>query len=97
MARYPSDDSRFARYLRPLNVLDDADNKLSPTKLNAWGGVAASAVTVLGAIAAWVAGHWDALEHVLSVAPVVGGYAGGAFAAHHFDKRERNLQAARMK
>lgn len=97
MARYPSDDSLGVRALRFLNVLDDAENELSPTKLNAWGAVLAGAATVLGTIFSWLANHADALQHILDIAPIVGGYITHAAAWRHFDKRERNLQAARMK
>lgn len=97
MATYPPDDRWFVRWARFINILDDNENKLSPTKINVWGANIAGISTAAATIFAWVGAHWQMLDHVMSVAPLVGGYLGHAFTAHHFDKREHNLQAARMK
>jgi hypothetical protein len=93
----PPDDWWLVKALRFCNVLDDAKNILSPVKVNVWSANLASISTVFAGILAWVTSHWGMLDHVMSIAPVVGGYLGGTHTFHHFDKRERNLQKARMK
>lgn len=97
MALYPSDDARWIKIARFVNVLDDGDNKLSPTKINLWSSTLATFGTVFGAVVAWLTGHLPMLQHVLDFAPVVGGYLGYSGLAHHQDKRERNLQQVRMR
>jgi hypothetical protein len=97
MASYPGDHALIVRAGRFLNVLDDADNKLSPVKLNVWGANLAGFSTAAAAVLAWISGHWAMLEHVTQIGALVGPYLGAAHTAHHMDKRDRNLQVARMK
>ena len=87
MARYPSDESRFARWLRPLNVLDDADNKLSPVKINCWAANCAGAFTAMAGIFGWITGHVAMLNGALQIGSLVGPYWGGSHVAHHYDKK----------
>jgi hypothetical protein len=91
----PPSDAWYVKPLRFANLLDDARNVMSPVKVNLWSANIAGASTVAATILAWVSSHWAILDHVMSVAPVVGGYLGGSHTVHHFDKRERNKQASR--
>lgn len=81
------------RVLRFCNVLDDVENKLSPVKLNVWAANMGAVGTAIGTGFAWVSGHVGGIEPI---------YAGmmtwltHAHTVHHFDKRERNVQQARM-
>jgi hypothetical protein len=66
--------------------MDDADNKLSPTKVNVWASVIAAFSTSVGVAFAWIAGHLQGAE------VVIGGAAGWlthAFSAHYYDKKSR--------
>lgn len=90
----PPNDHWLIKGARFLNVLDDAKNVLSPVKMNLWAAnmtaVSAGAATVL----AWIGGHMGVAAELWGP---IGGWLTQAHATHHFDKRERNLQTARMK
>jgi len=95
--RYPPDDRWWVKALRFANLLDDEVNKLSPVKVNVWAANLGGLSTTVATIAAWIGAHWGMLDHILSVAPVVGAHLWHAHVTHAADKRERNLQRARMK
>ena len=90
----PSANSRIVKALRFANLLDDAKNVVSPVKVNVWAAnlttICAGAATVLS----WLGGH---LGLVTELWGPIGGWLASAHATHHFDKRERNKQAVRMK
>lgn len=90
MASYPADSSRFARWCRPLNILDDVDNKLSPVKINVWASNCAGGLTAAGTIFAWLANHAALLDHVGAVASVIGPYLAGSHVIHQINKRNNN-------
>lgn len=81
MARYPSDDSRFARWFRPLNLLDDIDNKLSPVKFNLWAANGAAFFAAVHMLAGSTA------QGAMQLASVVGPYWAGSHVWHQADKR----------
>ena len=89
----PPDEWKLVKAGRFLNLLDDAKNILSPTKINLWaanlGAISAMAV----AIFAWVGNHMSGIETVMGGAI---GWLTQASVFHHNDKKERNLQKARM-
>lgn len=91
---FPPNESRLVKAARFVNVLDDAHNILSPVKINVWGANLAAFSTIAAGIVGWIGGH---LSHVNEIGTLVGGWLGQAHMMHHADKRERNLQAARMK
>lgn len=89
---FPGDSGKFVRALRFLNVLDDERNILSPTKINLWAanlaGFSAGAVTILQ----WLSGHISGITEMWGP---IGGWMVQAHAAHHYNKKERNLQVIR--
>lgn len=93
---YPPPDKWWVKCLRFANVLDDDANKLSPTKVNVWGSVIAGVSTAAASVIAFITAHWGILDHVMSIGPLVGTWLGHSFTAHHMDKRERNVDKARM-
>lgn len=94
MPSYPPDDRGWVKAARFLNILDDAENKLSPVKVNVWGANLAAFSTIAAGVLQWIGGH---LGQVGEIGTLVGGWLGQAHMMHHADKRERNLQEARMK
>ena len=86
---YPPDDRWWVKALRFVNVLDETANKLSPTKLQAWGATLNAIYQAATADFSHVAGVTQAGVSAL--------YAGAAHVLHQTDKREQNLQAVRMK
>lgn len=90
----PSPDGRAMKALRFLNLLDDCKNIMSPVKFNLWAANIAACSTVAAGIVSWMGGHLGLIPEIGSL---VGGWLGQAHTYHHFDKRERNKQMARMK
>jgi hypothetical protein len=91
---YPRPDHWLVRALRFCNTLDDDHNELSPVKFNVWAANLAAISTVAATIFSFVSGH------IAGVEAIWGGmmaWLTQAHATHHFDKHERNLQAARIK
>lgn len=91
---YPPSDARWVKVLRFCNLLDDGDNKLSPVKFGLWGAHLATWTTFGAQVMTWFGHHLPGVEHAWNV---VLPWLAGSHAAHHFDKRERNLQVARLK
>lgn len=94
---YPDAGSRLVKAARFVNVLDDAHNILSPVKINLWAANLTAFSTAAAGVFAWIAAHFQMLEHISQIGDFVGPYLAGSHAVHHFDKRERNLQVSRMK
>ncbi len=84
---------RTIAVLRFLNVLDDDINRLSPVKINTWAANLGAVSTAVGTALAWVGGHTAGIE---TIAMASAGWLTQAHATRHFDKRERNLQTARL-
>ena len=85
----PPNESRAVRLFRFLNLLDDARNILSPVKVNVWLSNISTACAGFSNVVAHD-GHF--LAAGLSLV-----WSGIAHVTHHLDKRERNLQAIRLK
>lgn len=91
---YPPDSSRFIKSARFLNVLDDAHNVMSPVKINVWAANAAVVGTAAATVLGWLSGHLTGIESVWGGTMA---WLTHAHTVHHFDKRERNKSAARLK
>ena len=91
---YPANDVWWVKSLRFANLLDDDANKLSPVKLNVWAANLAAISAFAATAATWLGAHLPGVEQSWAL---VGGWLGQAHATHHFDKRERNLAAVRLK
>lgn len=87
---FPDGTKLKVKALRFLNILDDAHNMVSWTKVNLVGSVFAAHLTGFGIAWAWLTGHTQMLQHALDAAAPVGTWISHAFTAHHFDKKERN-------
>lgn len=94
--KFASPDTRTVKALRFLNVLDDAHNMVSWTKVNVMGSTLSAGSAALAAIWAWLTGHKDMLEHVLSMGTVLGGWIAHAQVSHIADKTQRAKAAAEM-
>jgi hypothetical protein len=94
MSKYPDDGKWFIKMSRFINILDDDDNKLSPVKFNVWGANLGAVSAFAATAASWMGAHIPFLEQGYTL---IAGWMAHAHTAHHFDKKERNTQAVRLK
>lgn len=90
---YPDATKKYVKALRFANLLDDAHNAVSWTKVHVLAANIAGISSTTGLIFAWFTSHWGIVQHVLDVMPVVGGYLTHAHAMNLMDKGQRNKQA----
>lgn len=94
---FPDPAKWYVKSLRFANLLDDACNAVSWTKVHVLAANIAGLSSTAGLIVSWFTAHWDIVTHVLDVMPVVGGYVTHAHAMHLMDKGQRNKQTIEMK
>jgi hypothetical protein len=97
MAKYPSDDHWAVKSLRFLNILDDQENKLSPTKVNLWAASLTGMGSMVTLVLAWVGQHTGMVNEVMSVMGPVGGWLAQAHVTHHYDKKLNAGPAAALR
>ena len=86
---FPPNTSKTIRFLRFVNVLDDARNILSPTKINVWSANVAAISTFVASILGWLGHNITGMETMWAGSV---GWLTHAYIAHHNDKKERNKQ-----
>jgi hypothetical protein len=81
------------KFLEFANCLDDDSKKLSPVKINAWGANIAVFSTFAATVFGWTGGHLQGIESLWGGTMT---WLAQAHVVHHFDKRERNINEARL-
>ncbi|MDR5728239.1 MAG: hypothetical protein RB191_12500 [Terriglobia bacterium] len=87
---FPDPTKKYVRTLRFANLLDDAHNAISWTKVHVLFANIAGAANMFGLLFAWFGSHLSMLDHAMSVAPITAGYLTHAHAMHLMDKGQRN-------
>ena len=89
---FPPNTWKIVKALRFLNLLDDAENVLSPTKFNIWAANI-GALTALGAtIMSWLGHNMAGMETVWAGSI---GWLTHAHLTHLADKKDRAMQITR--
>lgn len=93
---FPDPTKRYVKALRFANLLDDAHNAISWTKVHVLCANIAGFSSVLTLILAWITAHENILKDALDVLPATMTYLSHAHAMHLLDKGQRNKTAIEL-